>query len=255
MRERAITALHQPGLRNAESDNNRGQRTRLPTARSETDGVDELLILLGITRIVEHRNANCHSGSDSPSRVAVCNADNCAETPGSPSSRAWSFPPDNISPANLNQQHTTFGRNENAAPRRVFSRSAEPCIHQTDQRAWSEEVDGLFESLHPFQQLNPFASHYGRQAEGDTHGWDDYLAHPVVDIASEYAGASNSLPTGDSNASASTIDNLSDETVSTGQWRQFMQQSGLSSATPLHFAFDTPANSAAPDWHPASRPA
>ncbi|KAL5485158.1 hypothetical protein ACEPAI_7800 [Sanghuangporus weigelae] len=258
--EKAIDALSQPRTQHPTTDHTARPRTILPTIRKETDEADEeLLILRGSTRTIERRSASSLAGDNglvSPDQSLLPSAESYVEPVRKPDCFDSSFPLKN-SLAASNQQYTTpIGFQSSRSLHEDTQSTGKPRTPQPSSDAWLAELEGLLGS-NAFQHPNPLSVFNNvHQAEEDPLAIDwpagayppQSMSLPNVSYDSadvpilpydEGVGMTGSVP-----------DVLLNETVSTEDWRRFMQQSGFSSTPPFDFALDSffsPGTPTAPD--------
>ena len=240
-------ALRQPGKRAPTTDNSVVQRTVIPTIRRETDDADdELLILRGITRIVEKRSISPFSDNDYSSEqksapgLQVPRRSGHLNDPSLPSNR----------PSAHDQEHTAFmeGTLEPQLSRMETPHTAACVQPQAGTATWLKELEDILGSPATLQQsgCNQHQGSGGGISRGVTEN-----AYPLQSMPAMNTHTATDIPMpffpGLDDGTGFARDVLLNETVSTGEWNQFIQQSGLSD-TPL---FDFDLDSSAPHTHPA----
>lgn len=257
IRERAIVALRQPRQRQqSASDNSVEQQPAIPTIRNETDDADgELLILRGVTRIVERHSSSSpstQSGSLSPEQNTAPSPESQAET-----SQKSDSPPFRSPPVAHNKGYTVSPEDMHdvRSLRRDTQGTPTLRIPQADSDAWLAELQQILGPSGPPHHPNLPGYPYEQQPGGVPLDW------PAGGHAQQSA-ASSSFPQGSTSAPmpaytesmyapGAAPDVLLNQTVSTEEWRQFMQQSGLADTPPFDFALDSfapQADSATPGW-------
>ncbi|KAL5507234.1 hypothetical protein ACEPAH_6690 [Sanghuangporus vaninii] len=262
IREKAIVALRYPRTHNPTNADTAGRRAIFPTIRKETDGADEeLLIFRGTTRIVERRSSSSpadHNGSFLPGQDSLAGSESYVETV-----RKTDLFDNSLSPRNPlaahNQRYTT--------PAVDFQNNRSVCedtqstgtFHapQASSDTWLSELEGMLGPSAALQQPNLHSVSNEQQAGGipSASDWSaDTYAQQPMSVPNNFYDSTNT-PILSYDGSAGMADSAPDvalnETVSTEDWRRFMQQSGFSSTPPFDSAFDSflsPGNSTAPDW-------
>lgn len=223
-----MAGLCQPQTRQRTSA---GQRTLPPATRKETEDTDdELLILRGATRVVDRHKAI------PPSHDGVGSS---AGSPGNLSDLVSSLPSEETSQS---QQHAVSTGIHDTRSSWIAGQQSSGVFHvpETDPDAWLAQLEGMFE-------LSP-----------DLHVLDGYALQTASDLVLSFDASNLPIPDldGDVGMVGSSHELPLNETVSTGEWRQLMRQSGFSSTPPFDFALDSSApceNSSTPDWPLRSR--
>lgn len=245
MREKAIQALRrQADVQHSSGDEGR-QVAKVPTVHREADGNEELLILRGTTRVVEHRStpAAASPGFDAstdimpPPRAGGSNGTNGKTNgPIHPIADAHPFGSGDVSQSSQSVFVTEML--DNTLSINNIQDSSIPS-QQEDSHPWLAELEQMLSSSGVPQQPHLDAGH---QYPDVSSQWPNTFPESLNLDATLFPEAPPSFqrPTvssrdGRMDGTSTMPSMLLDRTVSTEAWNVLMQQSGFSGSTPFDF--------------------